>query len=64
MAKVLNLISPDMQNKRPASSTADVPVPKRPTISRMPIHQEGRSPPVLVCNLLYLLLILHLYRLA
>ena len=70
MAKVLNLVdvqgSNNMPSKRPASSTADVPVSERPAISHiMPIH-EGRSPHVSVCNSLYLLILLliHLYRLA
>ena len=53
MAKVLNLVDiqgSDVQSKRPASSTVDVPVPKRLAMSRMPIHKEESSPHVSVYN--------------
>ena len=65
MAKVLNLVDiqgADLQNKRPASSIADIPVPKRPAVSHMSIHQEGSTPRVSVSVSLYLLLLmLYLY---
>lgn len=59
MAKVLDLVDiqdSDIPSKRPASSTAGVPVAKRPALSRMSVNEEGGSPDVSVCNYLLILL--------
>ena len=58
MTKVLGLVDIQGPSKRPASPTVDIPVAKRP-VSRMPIHQEGRSPEVSVCNELFADFVIH-----
>lgn len=44
MTKVLDLVDiqgSDISSKQPASSTACVPVAKRPALSRMSVNEEG-----------------------
>ena len=59
MTAVLDLVEiqgSGIPSKRSARYTADIPVAKRPAVSCLPVHQEGRSPDVSVCIHVFILL--------